>query len=98
MPSAIAPASLRRVDFNDLDKVISTIEQDGGVILTGFTTLEVVAQVNSEVEPYLNNDKPWKVSWYMPNCRNSLFSPLAHHVDGNRASFSLQRPAVALDC
>lgn len=73
MPSAIAPASLRRVDFNDLDKVISTIEQDGGVILTGFTTLEVVAQVNSEVEPYLNNDKPWKVSWYMPNCRNSLF-------------------------
>lgn len=62
MPSAIAPASLRRVDFTDLDKVISTIEQDGGVILTGFTTPEVVAQVNSEVEPYLNNDKPWKVS------------------------------------
>ncbi|KAJ9271222.1 hypothetical protein DTO212C5_2572 [Paecilomyces variotii] len=69
MPSEIAPASLRRVDFNDLDKVISTIEQDGGVILTGFTTPEVVAQVNSEVEPYLNNDKPWKGKLFPPETR-----------------------------
>lgn len=62
MPSATLKPSLQRVDFQDFDAVIAAIKEDGGVILQNFTTPEIVEQVNVEVAPYLEADKPWQVS------------------------------------
>lgn len=44
----------RRVSLNDPDLAIRIIEEDGGVILTDFTTTTLVEQVNADAAPYIN--------------------------------------------
>ena len=44
----------RKVPLTDTDAAISYIEEDGGVILTGFTSRRDLEQVNSDAEPYIN--------------------------------------------
>lgn len=43
----------RRVPVSDTKTAIQYIEEDGGVILTGFTSREDVEQVNADAEPYI---------------------------------------------
>lgn len=66
MPSAIEKPTLQRVDFHDLEKDIVAITKDSGVILQNFTTPEIIHKVNAEVQPFLDADKPWKVSLPSP--------------------------------
>lgn len=61
--------SLARVDFSDFPAIISTIERDGGVILTNFTTPETLTNVNAETLPWLNADKPWQGALFPPETR-----------------------------
>ena len=44
----------RRVSLNDPDLAIKIIKEDGGVILTDFTTTALVEQVNADAAPYIN--------------------------------------------
>lgn len=43
----------RRVQFNDTAAVIQTIKGDGGVILTGFSSIEDVQRVNADAAPFV---------------------------------------------
>ena len=43
----------RRVPLNDVEKAIEIIEQDGGVILTGFSKIVDVEKVNSDAAPFI---------------------------------------------
>ena len=43
----------RRVPLNDVEMAIKIIEQDGGVILTGFSEIVDVEKVNSDAAPYI---------------------------------------------
>lgn len=65
MPSATTVPSLQRVPFTDTEGLIKAVERDGGVIATGFTTTEVLDKVAADVVPYLEADKPWKVSCFI---------------------------------
>lgn len=44
----------RSVSISDTKTAIKYIEEDGGVILTGFTSRRDVEQVNSDAEPYIS--------------------------------------------
>lgn len=44
----------RRVPFYDPTVVIRYIEEDGGVILTGFASIPDVQTVNADAAPYIN--------------------------------------------
>lgn len=48
---------LRRVPFHNPEDVIKVVEEDGCCIATGFTSLENLQKVNSDVEPYLSRSK-----------------------------------------
>ena len=43
----------RRVPLHDVEMAIKTIEQDGGVILTGFSSIADIEKVNSDAEPFI---------------------------------------------
>lgn len=43
----------RRVPLHDVEMAIKTIEQDGGVILTDFSSIADVEKVNSDAEPFI---------------------------------------------
>ena len=44
----------RRAPFKDPSTVIQYIEEDGGVILTGFSSITDVQTVNADAAPYIN--------------------------------------------
>lgn len=44
----------RRVPLNDPATIIRCIEEDGGVILTGFSSIADVQKVNADAAPYIN--------------------------------------------
>lgn len=44
----------RRVSLHDPTAVIRYIEEDGGVILTGFASIADVQTVNADAAPYIN--------------------------------------------
>ena len=46
-------AMARRVPLNDVETAIKIIEQDGGVILTGFSNIVDVEKVNSDAAPFI---------------------------------------------
>lgn len=58
---AVKPG-VQRIDRNNEEGIIQAIIQDGCVIIKNFTDLETVQAANAEVRPYLEADKPWKVS------------------------------------
>ena len=43
----------RRVPLNDVETAIKIIEQDGGVILTGFSKIGDVEKVNRDAAPFI---------------------------------------------
>lgn len=43
----------RRVPCNDTAAVIQSIKEDGGVILTNFSSIEDVQRVNTDAAPYI---------------------------------------------
>lgn len=43
----------RRVPLNDPERAIQVIEQDGGVILTGFSSIANVQEVNRDAAPFI---------------------------------------------
>ena len=43
----------RRVPLHDIEKAIKTIEQDGAVILTDFSSITDVKKVNSDAAPFI---------------------------------------------
>ena len=45
---------IRRVPLDMPSAAIKAIEEDGGVILTGFSSVEDVQRVNAHAEPYIN--------------------------------------------
>lgn len=51
-----------RVPASDVGKLIQTIKDVGCAIITDFVAIEVVDRINAETRPYLDADKPWKVS------------------------------------
>jgi hypothetical protein len=52
---------IQRVDRGDEAAIIKAIIQDGCCVIKNFTDVETVKKVNAEVQPYLDQDKPWKV-------------------------------------
>lgn len=44
----------RRVPLSDPATIIRYIEEDGGVILTGFSSVAHVQNVNADAAPYIN--------------------------------------------
>ncbi len=44
----------RRVPLTDPDRAIQILEEDGGVIVTGFSSIADVDKVNAEATPYIN--------------------------------------------
>ncbi len=44
----------RRVPLSDPATIIRYIEEDGGVILTGFSSVADVQNVNADAAPYIN--------------------------------------------
>ena len=55
-------SAVQRIDRDNVDGIIDALFKDGCCIITNFTDAETVAKVNEEVRPYLDADKPWKVS------------------------------------
>ena len=43
----------RRVALEDINAVIQNIKEDGGVILTNFSSTEDVERVNADAAPYI---------------------------------------------
>lgn len=43
----------RRVPLHDVGTIIKIIEQDGGVILTGFSSIADVEKVNRDAAPFI---------------------------------------------
>lgn len=43
----------RRAALSDIKTAIKIVEEDGGVILTGFSSCEDVERVNNDAAPYL---------------------------------------------
>lgn len=61
MPGVVP--SLRKIDASEQTKIIECLKENGCAIIKNFTVPVVVDQVNQETRPYLEKDKPWKVSW-----------------------------------
>ncbi|MCJ1404218.1 hypothetical protein MMC11_007443 [Xylographa trunciseda] len=52
--SQTKPEMIQRVPLNEPGLVIRAIKEDGGVILTGFSSVEDVQKVNADAAPYIN--------------------------------------------
>jgi hypothetical protein len=57
-----AAHTVERIDRSDIDGIIKAIAHNGCCIVKNFTDAATVAQVNEETRPYIDADKPWKVS------------------------------------
>lgn len=68
MPISTA-AGLQRIDASNIEGLKQAIIEDGAVIIENFSTPELVEQVNAEIRPYLDSDKPWKGSLFPPESR-----------------------------
>lgn len=44
---------LQRVPLSSPEEAIQAIEKDGGVILTGFSSITAVTQVNGDIDPFM---------------------------------------------
>lgn len=59
---AVKQPSFQRIDRSDVEGIINAIVRDGGCIIANFTDAASVAAVNADTRPFLDADKPWKVS------------------------------------
>ncbi|RAL03203.1 phytanoyl-CoA dioxygenase family protein [Aspergillus ibericus CBS 121593] len=66
---AVKQSLIQRIDRADKAAIIQAIIADGCCIIQNFTEVETVKQVNSEVQPYLDADKPWKGDLFPPETR-----------------------------
>lgn len=53
---------VQRIDRANVADIIQAIVDDGCCVIKNFTSVETINNVNSEAQPYLDADKPWKVS------------------------------------
>ncbi|GKZ37390.1 hypothetical protein AbraIFM66950_008913 [Aspergillus brasiliensis] len=60
---------IQRIDRADTEAIIQAIIQDGCCIIKDFTDAATIKQVNEEVQPYLDADKPWKGDLFPPETR-----------------------------
>lgn len=60
--------NLRRVSLSNPREAIQMIERDGGVILTDFTTPDLVKQVNETASSYYTHNKDVSVLAILPPC------------------------------
>ncbi|KAJ5301785.1 hypothetical protein N7508_006648 [Penicillium antarcticum] len=51
---------IQRIDRGDEVAIIKALIEDGCCVIKNFTDVETVTRVNAEVQPYLDQDKPWK--------------------------------------
>lgn len=58
---AVKQSPVQRIDRADVEAIIQAIIKDGCCIIKDFTDAATIKQVNEEVQPYLDADKPWKV-------------------------------------
>ncbi len=54
--------TIQRLERSDTEGVINAIIKDGCCVVKGFADANTISTVNREVQPYLEADKPWKVS------------------------------------
>ncbi|KAK9856889.1 phytanoyl-CoA dioxygenase family protein [Penicillium brevicompactum] len=52
-----------------VDDVVKALIQSGGVILRGFLGAEILDQIENDVRPFINADKPWKGDFFPPETR-----------------------------
>lgn len=76
-----------RVPITDVAKAIHCLEEDGGVILTGFATVREVETVNDDAAPYLEAVAKEVSPAKMYLCLSSLIKPacLGRPTEGNTA-------------
>ena len=59
---AVKQPLIQRINRGDKAAIIQAIVTDGCCIIMNSTDVETLKKVNAEVQPYLDADKPWKVS------------------------------------
>ncbi|GLB06452.1 hypothetical protein AtubIFM57258_001760 [Aspergillus tubingensis] len=66
---AVKQLPIQRIDRADVEAIIQAIIKDGCCIIKDFTDAATIKQVNEEVQPYLDADKPWKGDLFPPETR-----------------------------
>ncbi|OJZ90001.1 hypothetical protein ASPFODRAFT_183648 [Aspergillus luchuensis CBS 106.47] len=66
---AVKQSPVQRIDRADVEAIIQAIIKDGCCIIKDFTDAATIKQVNEEVQPYLDADKPWKGDLFPPETR-----------------------------
>lgn len=79
----------RRVPLNDPATIIRYIEEDGGVILTGFSSIDDVQKVNADAAPFIN-------AILEDVCRQRLRHPSPNLTNCPTTNTSLQRAKRSL--
>ena len=64
----VTKPQIQQIDRSDVQGIIKAIARDGGCVVKNFTDAETVKKVNAEAQPYLEADKPWKVSTEQYTC------------------------------
>lgn len=58
------PSKVERVPITATEKIIECLSKDGCVIATGFTSTEELAQVQNDVNPYMEGYTEKRVGLY----------------------------------
>ncbi|MCJ1230377.1 hypothetical protein MMC12_007050 [Toensbergia leucococca] len=85
----------RRVSLHDVKTAIRTIEEDGGVILTGFSTVADVEQVNKDALPYISAIKANRAAQSLPPETTRCTRLFGLSVTG-RETWLQQRPLLEI--
>lgn len=59
---AVKQPQVQRIDRADVAGIIQAIINDGCCAIKNFTSVETINKINLEAQPYIEADKPWKVS------------------------------------
>ena len=59
---AVKQPQVQRIDRANVADIIQAIIEDGCCVIKNFTSVETINNVNAEAQPYIDADKPWKVS------------------------------------
>lgn len=71
---AVKQPQVQRIDRSDVAGIIQAIIDDGCCVIKNFTSEETINDVNSEARPYIDADKPWKVSHVQLPLRRHVYS------------------------
>lgn len=59
---AVKQPQVQRIDRADVAGIVQAIINDGCCVIKNFTSVETINKINLEAQPYIEVDKPWKVS------------------------------------